>query len=1123
MRAFIFKVMGLLLLVPALASSQTYSGVVRGAVRDADGGVLPGTSVTLTRVQTGITRTSVTNERGEYVFASVAPGTYNVAVELSGFAPFLREGLLVGVQDFLVQDVTMVVGGIAESITVTGETPLIETATASISSAIDKAQMDVLPTPGRNVFIFSVGTPNVVHAGDPVFVRMQDQTNASLLSLGGGPLRGNNYTIDGVALTDMRNRATINPSMEALEEMKVQIQTYDAEMGRTSGGVFNSIHRGGSNNWAGSALWQTRPQWGRSPTFFEERAGQDPPESPYTLWAFSGGGPIIKDKTFFWANTEGYRNTDQRSGVAFFPSRAMANGNFSELGFPIYDPLTGLPFPGNVIPTNRIDPVGRNLAGQLADVGEAGGGREVAATAALANKAQQASGNINHSFGDNWQLSGTYMYYNSEEPDNKYYTDILGETPVYDNGSAILFRDVNVIAINSTHIPSDDSVLTLRYGYTRFNDSPANPAFNAQDAIALGFNAGQMNAFGESILQFPYIDADGYGTGDHTHGSWNTADIVYKSWEGSGVYSKFVGSHTMKVGVQYRNIGVDWFRPGALNFNFPSRFTSGGGRSPGDAVATMLLGLPDGGSGEIATPSENFINYLGGFVQDDWRIGENLVLNLGVRLEHESGFGEKNNQLIYGWEYDAPFPTSVAGVPNLSGGALYAGVDGSPETTHDPKGLKVGPRAGFSYSLNDSTVLRGGYGVFWAPQQYAGPSVTAYAALGFSAVTPYTDFEEGGSGTLSNPFPQGVSAPSGSDNGRYQNVGTSLRFIDQFRRDPYVQQWSLGLQKDIGKNVALSVGYMGSKGTDLGIGGQNNARANINQLQGPFGPALNNPVANPFFGNPDFGSQNATITSGQALRPFPQFLDVTAYHQSTGRSKYDAMRFEIEKRFRGSWGARMNWTWANQSDNVYEAFGTDDDAIGVVYRTGFEDDDFGRSKLNAEHQINLNGIYRLPSPDGGIAEILGGGWSASVVTIFRDGFPVAIRQSDNWGSAFGYDHQRPNLTGTDPNTSGSTEERVDNYINPAAFSNVAPFTFGDSPRTNADLRSPWLVNWDVSFEKDTPLGAGARLNLRFEWVNFFNQPNWNLPRLVSGRSDFGRITGQGGFPRTFQFMAKFVF
>ena len=376
MRAFIHTLIGLMLLVPALATAQTFQGSIRGAVRDADGGVLPGTTVTLVNEATGVTRTSVTNERGEYVFAGVSPGLYALRVELAGFAPYNREALEMGVATSLVQDVTLSVGGIAESVTVTGETPLIETADASIASAIDKAQLEVLPTPGRNLFIMSVTTPNVVHTGDPVFVRQQDQTNSSLLSLGGGPLRGNNYTVDGVTITDMRNRAVIIPSFEGTEEMKVQINTYDAEMGRTGGAVFNTIHKSGSNNWAGSALYQNRPNFGRSKTFFQE---EKDPNAPYNLWGGGVGGPILRDKAFFYFSTEGYINTDLRNDVMIFPTTAMANGDFSAFGRQIYNPFSldangnRIPFPNNQIPANLIDPVGQSLAQDLARVGADGG------------------------------------------------------------------------------------------------------------------------------------------------------------------------------------------------------------------------------------------------------------------------------------------------------------------------------------------------------------------------------------------------------------------------------------------------------------------------------------------------------------------------------------------------------------------------------------------------------------------------------------------------------------------------------------------------------------------------------------------------------------------------------
>ena len=1111
---------GLLLLAGASeVVGQSFQGAVRGAVRDEDRGLIPGVTLTLVNEDNNISRTSVTNDRGEYVFAQLAPGTYTLMAELAGFAPFNREGLIVGVQRFLVIDVTLRVGGIEETVTVTGETPLIETATASIASAIDRAQMDVLPTPGRNVFIMAVTTPGVVHAGDPVFVRMQDQTNASLLSLGGGPLRANNYTLDGVSITDLRNRSFINPAFGSLEEMKVQIQTYDAEMGRTSGGVFNSVHKTGGNDFTGSGLWQNRPHWGRSAGFFEDEAA----ESPYNLWAATFGGPIVADKAFFWGSFEGYKNTCTRTSINFFPTRNMANGNFAgnPRGVTLIDPLTGQPFPGNVIPPGRLDPVGVNLANQLADLADAAGELEPSVTALLKSFAYQWSANVNTSISDAWQLNGTFMFYKSEEPSNTYYREILGAdtgSPIFDD-TAILFRDVQILALNSTHIPSDDSVLTLRFGYARFFDSPDNPAFTSADAISLGFDADQMNALSSGIQQFPYITVTSYGSGQ-THGSWSTSDTVWKSVEGSGVYSKFVGSHTFKVGAQYRQMALDLFENSAMNFTFDSSFT-------GDNLADMLLGRASSGSATIATQAKQFINYYGGFVQDDWRVKDNLVLNLGLRIAHETGLAERDDGMAIGFDRDSPFPIQVPGFRPLTGGLLYAGVDGNPSATHDPPAVKWGPRAGFAYSVNDITVIRGGYGVFWAPHAYSCPNPRRQSLIGFSAST---NLIPGTVATLSNPFPFGTNQPTGNSNGRLQNLGGTVNVMDQFRQSPYIQQWSLGFQRELTPLIALSIGYAGSKGTDLPINGTEDEWTNLNQLAPEFvglGDALNDQVPNPFFGT-ELGVgvvSGPTVRRGQLLRPFPQFDQVRLHHRSTGRSRYDSLRFEVEKRFRGNWGARINYAWTDQRDNgAYRARAHDsDETVRRIYRTGFEDDEFGPSRLSISHQINLNALYRLPSPDGGTAETILGGWSVSVSSIFRSGFPMIIRQSSNWGNDFGYWYQRPNLTGVDPQTSGSTADRVDNYIDPAAYAEIDPFTFGNTPHTDGANRTPWLYNWDISFEKTTPLGGGANLQLRFEFINAFNQPNWGGPENVTGTSNFGQITTQGGFPRVFAFMVKVNF
>src|SRR5437762_1225293 len=252
--------MGALLVVTTAGAvfGQGFQGGLRGSVKDS-GGVIPGVEVTLVNEQTNINRSTVTNERGEYAFANVEPGNYGVKAVLQGYKTIDRGGIRIGTQQFLTLDLTLEVGAITESVTVTGQSPLIETANASQGTVLDSAALQTLPSPGRNAFLVGVSIPTVIPSGDAQFNRQQDQTNASLLSLGGGTRRGNNYTLDGVPITDLTNRAVANPTIEALDDVKVQVHTYDAEMGRTGRGVFNTTLKSGSNSFRGTAFFQTRP------------------------------------------------------------------------------------------------------------------------------------------------------------------------------------------------------------------------------------------------------------------------------------------------------------------------------------------------------------------------------------------------------------------------------------------------------------------------------------------------------------------------------------------------------------------------------------------------------------------------------------------------------------------------------------------------------------------------------------------------------------------------------------------------------------------------------------------------------------------------------------------------
>jgi hypothetical protein len=411
-------------------------------------------------------------------------------------------------------------------------------------------------------------------------------------------------------------------------------------------------------------------------------------------------------------------------------------------------------------------------------------------------------------------------------------------------------------------------------------------------------------------------------------------------------------------------------------------------------------------------------------------------------------------------------------------------------------------------------------------------STTSTGAIGYTAKTSFVSSFDGitPEGDLQNPWPSGVNDPTGNSAGQLTNVGESFYFNDQFKESPYITKWSIDYQHEFTNAVALKVGYVGSRGSNLAIGGTMNSYTNVNQLDSQYltlGESLDDQLPNPFFGNPAFGpfSEQETLPRGQLLRPYPQFKDVRARHVSSGRSTYNALRVELEKRFRGNWGARVNYTYSQQKDNLYESNTLLENEESAVFLTGLEENDFGYSRVNSPHWVNLNGLYRFPTPEGGAGVILGG-WSGSVTAILRSGFPLAIKaSSNNLSSSYGFDHQRPNATGADPSVSVSTEDAAaagDPIINGAAFENAPAFVPGNNPHTITDARSPKLVNWDVSFEKITDIGS-TNLSLRFEFINITNGVNWRGPRSEYGSSLFGVIPGTRGFPRTFQFMAKFTF
>ncbi|MDP3716751.1 MAG: TonB-dependent receptor [Acidobacteriota bacterium] len=1160
-----------LLMVPVVSSTawaQTFTGGLRGAVRDS-GGVVPGVTVTLLNEGNGATRDAVSNEQGQYNFAAVPPGTYTVKAELAGFKTYEQKAIRVAAQQFVTLDIGLEVGQLQETITVTGAAPLIDTSNATGGGVISSQQLSTLPSGGRSAFLFALTLPTVVASGDSQFNRQQDQTNASLLSLGGGTRRGNNYLVDGVPVTDIRNRASANPSIEALDDVAVQVHLYDAEAGRTGGGTFNVATKSGSNSFSGSGFYQARPRWGMANNWFSQKQNIPLPETYFHLGGGGFGGPVLRNRTFFWGSVEGYGSNTTRNGSQRLPTARERAGDFSRSfdssgnQVVVYDPLTGdasgngrTPFPGNVIPANRLNPIATKMLSYLpAPTNDVSNGQSnFFSVAQIEDRAMMYTGKLDHRFSDSVSMSGFYLYNTTDEPCANYLEPGLsGPNRFIDNGDYLLKRRIHMLALNNTWLPSSNTVVTLRYGLTQFRDD---------DTLSIDFDPASLgfdSAFSSAIQtkKFPNVNITDY----YSLGAIDPSDRNLYSWSANGTVSKLLGRHTIKAGVDYRTIGLESqsFSNGAGNLNFDRRYTSANpavngvnGASPsGNALASLLLGYPSGDPGNqssigVSAPANYFINYFGAYLQDDFRVNSSFTLNYGLRIESETGLQEEENRFTVAFDR-ALNPGGALGniVVNgrpVRGGLVYAGVNGAPTEQGNQPALKYSPRVGMVYSINPKTVIRGGYGIYQAPWNYPFLGSANYGQVGYSQNTFIQQGQFVPTTLLNNPFPSGVVQPRGNSLGALEGVGSNIEFIDQDKGAPYVQQYSFDLNREMPGNIAIGFEYSGATGRNLGYGGANDsATININTLDPShlaLGAALSQQVPNPFFGTgTGFSPNSPTITRAQSLRPFPQFGNILMRQTTGGKNQYHAAILKFEKRMSNGWGGRINYTRSKLMDNQFGEGNSFSATNGNAQNPYDLDAEYSIGLLDVPHKISISPIIELPFGEGkrwaqsGVGAAILGDWTVSSIIAFESGFPISVSNSSNNNSSAFYPMQRPNLTGSDPLTSGNREDRLfytpqpnpGVWLNSAAYSNPGAFTFGNSPRTNGDVRTPHRNNWDFVASKDVRMGSRMRGQIKIEVLNITNTVKTVGPNTSFGSSAFGRITAQRGFMRLTQMMFRLSF
>ncbi|MGC4080610.1 MAG: hypothetical protein QM736_00455 [Vicinamibacterales bacterium] len=1067
---------------------------------------------------------------------------------IAGFKPAERKNVRVGTQQTVVQDFALDVGELSEQVTVTGAAPTIE-----------RFERDcrIVARQGGTGGVANLRTKRLLCVGLDTW-RHPDRRPAVR------PVSGSDQRVLSVARwrTEARQRLSArgsgdhrlrepsrrsSPRSKRWTKCACRPRRDEADMGHAAGGVFNTTARSGSNVWHGSALYVGKPGWATGQLDFAKKAGVENPPQYFRNWAGSFGGPLLKNRTFFWFSTDNYTQLGTRNNVLTLPTALERAGDFSQTRnaagqlITIYYPLTTRlnaagqyvrdPFPGNVIPADRINPVARAI---LSAVPVPASGKVFNGVASLLDGPQhQQTIKLDHRWTDRWTTTAMYARQKTREPGSAFFGE-FGTIPG-DPGAGLLLRTINFAAINNVFILNNATTLTVRYGDNNFYDSGSNyPAF---DAATLGLPASFVNQL--TFNTFPSIAINGYG-GSPTVGNTGPSNITHITRTANATLARLVGHHTLKAGVEYRRIAADVIQYGASagSFTFTQAYTQASpttaSTTAGDAFASFLLGYPSSGSLVSATPGHYLIDYVAAYAQDEFRVSPSLTLNYGLRFEHEPGVRERDNHITVGFDPDATFPVQVSGL-SLKGGLQYAGVNGNPVS--QGKTLNgVAPRAGFAWSLGTASVVRGGYGFYWAPNQYPGLGEATIGSKGFTGTSTFLASADGGVtplGTLSNPFPGGLSLPAGNSLGLATGAGGVIDFADQNSRPGYVQQYSVDVQRELpGGNVVVA-GYSGSRSNRLSFGGTQDATVNINQLDPQYfalGSALLQQVANPFYGNAAFGnlSVSPTIARGQLLRPFPQFDNVLAHRVNQARSTYDALNLRWERRLHDNWSLNANYTFSRLRDNQFGEANQYASRLGSALNNYDLDAEFGESLLNVPHRLNVTGTLVLPFGPGerwwqqGIAGAVLGGWSISVAGRYQNGFPISVWQSSNNSGLFG-SSQRPNLVeGVALATTGTTEERLASWINPAAFSTAPAYTFGNAPRTLSDLRTPGQRNTDVSVQKAVALHH-ARVLLRADVLNLFDDPLFSGPVSTFGTSNFGQITTVNGFARSVQFQARVSF
>jgi len=1100
------------------AAAQTQFASLRGQVEDASGAVVPNAALTLTNIDQNRPWTTTSNDAGVYVFQQIPPGSYKLQVEAQGFKRLTRDGLILQVAQIAEVNLRMELGSVNETIQVSAETPLLETASSTLGEVVNSLTSENLPLNGRNVLQLVALTPGI-NANQNFY--NSGAGGGSIAAVGFSANGGRNVStavmLDGSPQEVMGyNQPAYVPSPDAIQEIKVQTNSLSAEYGRTGGAVINMVHRSGTSEFHGVLYEFLRNNVFDANGFFNNANNRGKAAFRYNQFGATAGGPLTPSRktTFFFVNYEGIRQVNPGSATFTVPTPQMRQGDYSQIAGIIYDPNTinaageRQAFPVNRIPSNRINPVGAKMMSFFPDANRPGIINNFFSQAGSSTARNNVSFKIDRRISDRQNLFGRFSWEDATTNSANHYNNAATNTPGF-------------TGVRNRSATLDDSyiwgnwVLHGNYGYS-YHANPRGPLDLIIKPSEIGFPASM-----DAAAQFPIFPTTTF-TGYAQLGPESSYIIGNKfethTWGGDA--SRLIGKHTIKFGGTYRLNRVSNFRPNnpagsyTLADGFTRRFfdRTGGG----DAMASLLLGLPTGGNIRSEPVLGLQVKYSAFYLQDDWKVNDRLTVNLGLRWDTDYPQTERFDRGSW-FDLDAKLPLNVPGVPPLVGGLVFAGsrTQGASRGVKDVDWNNFGPRVGFAFKAANRLVLRSGFGIFYSPTTGIGPSATSAGAIGFNAMTPFTSSIDGGRtpyATLSNPFPDGYIPPENGQNGLLTFLGQTINANLRYDRVPYSAQWNFNVQYELPESMLIDAAYAGNAGVKL------QANTQLNQIPDSalaLGTALNAVVPNPYFGYVPAATNlgRATTTRGQLLRPYSWLTGLQQQWGSMAHSSYHALQVKFRKRYSSGLQFLAAYTFSKTMDDVSSVAGFLGDQNPGYTNNNRRDLDRSISASHIPHNLAFNFQWELPFGkgrqflnQGGVLNHVAGGWILNGIASIQSGSPISIDSRVNTNGSQG-GGQRPDSTGISSKSSGSTKDRINGWFNNAAFVDAPQFAFGNVGRFLPDNPGPALHNWDISILKDFTLTERFRLQFRTEMFNAFNMVNFRNPGGVTfGLPNFGVIT-----------------